>query len=316
MITEILQLMLTKGIGNTKISKILEYIQLNPNTSIEYVCSDYSTLSTVINCDENTFELMVKNKENAIEIESKLNEDQIVVITKNDSNYPPQLIDSLKNNAPAVLFAKGNIDLLKEKAVGFCGSRNVSEKGFHITEECVKQLINHNISIVSGYANGTDIAAHNAAMTYGGNTVFVLAEGILTFNIKKTIKEHLTMNNHVFISQFLPTSVWSPSKAMQRNSVIIGLSRAMILVESRNTGGTYSAGIETLKRRLPLFVVDYQYPTVSSEANSFFIKRGGIPLRGKQGIPNIKNILDAVDNPQSLVANSSNTEQLIFKGFV
>ena len=307
--------MLTKGIGNSRISKILEYIQTRPDTSLESVCSDFYTLSALINCNENTFNRFLSNSQKAQEIETILKEKEIITITKFDSIYPKQLIYSLGNDAPAVLFAKGNVNLLNQKAVGFCGSRNVSEKGIHITEECVKQLVDNDICIVSGYARGTDMAAHSTALSHKGNTVFVLAEGILNISTKKTVKDILTKENHVFISQFLPTSIWSPANAMQRNSVIIGLSKSMILIESRNTGGTYSAGMESLKRRIPLFVVDYQYPTISSEANSYFIKEGGIPLRGKMGIPNIKNILEVINYSNKSIYDSTTFEQLLISNF-
>lgn len=307
--------MLTKGIGNSRISKILEYIQSHPGTSLESVCSDFHTLSALINCNENTFNLFLSNNQKAQDLETILKEKEIISITKFDSLYPQQLINSLGNDAPAVLFAKGNVNLLKQNAVGFCGSRNVSEKGIHITEECVKQLVDNDICVVSGYARGTDMAAHSTALSHNGNTVFVLAEGILNFSIKKPIKDIITKENHVFVSQFLPTSIWSPSNAMQRNSVIIGLSKSMILIESRNTGGTYSAGMESLKRGIPLFVVDYQYPTISSEANSYFIEEGGIPLRGKKGVPNIKNILDAINNSNKSIFDSTAFEQLLISNF-
>ena len=96
---------------------------------------------------------------------------------------------------------------------------------------------------------------------------------------------------------------------MKRNSVIIGLSQAMILVESGRRGGTFAAGEETLKRSLPLFVIDFEKPEVSAEANPYFIEKGGHPIRGKRGIPNLEKVLEVVNHPQS---NDSGWEQLTF----
>lgn len=56
----------------------------------------------------------------------------------------------------------------------------------------------------------------------------------------------------------------------------------MILVESGKSGGTFSAGEETLKLSLPLFVIDYEKPEVSAEANPYFISRGGVPIQWKK----------------------------------
>ena len=81
----------------------------------------------------------------------------------------------------------------------------------------------------------------------------------------------------------------------------------MILVESGKTGGTFAAGEETLKRALPLFVIDYAKPEVSAEANPYFIERGGQPIRGKNGVPNLEKVFFAIKN---LMYKKKEPEQL------
>ena len=82
---------------------------------------------------------------------------------------------------------------------------------------------------------------------------------------------------------------------MKRNSTIIGLSDAMILVESGLTGGTFAAGEETLKRKRPLFVIDFAEPGPSAEANPYFIKQGGMPVRGnREGVPSLDKVREVV----------------------
>jgi hypothetical protein len=46
--------------------------------------------------------------------------------------------------------------------------------------------------------------------------------------------------------------------AMQRNKTICGLSRAMVLIEARSTGGSIQAGRDCLKMGLPLFAAVYE----------------------------------------------------------
>ena len=97
----------------------------------------------------------------------------------------------------------------------------------------------------------------------------------------------------------MPESNWHVSNAMKRNSVIIGLSNAMILVESGKSGGTFAAGNEALSLKHPLFVIDFAQPEVSAEANPYFISKGGIPIRGKEnGTPNLKSVFSVIEeNP-------------------
>lgn len=289
-----LQLMLTKGIGDVSLKKIMLYIIEHPNNSFETIVQEPNILMNILNCNDSVCASVLDNKDNANRLWAALQAQEVDMVLETDSCYPQQLKDTLGKDAPPVLFVKGNRKLLKNIAVGFCGSRKVSAKGISITSLCAQQLSEKQITIVSGYAAGTDLAAHRAAMTNNGNTIFVLAEGILSVKIKSEIKGCITQENHLFISQFLPNSIWNAGNAMKRNSVIIGLSRAMILVESSMSGGTFAAGEETLRRAKPLFVIDFAKPDVSAEANPYFIHKGGQPIRGKQGIPHLQEVFNRV----------------------
>lgn len=311
----LLQLMLSTGIGNIALKRILERASVCPFDYLKYVCNNPEELSSVIRVRKDTVASVRQNEEPAKILLQELKRNNVTVITESDSLYPQSLKDSLGKDCPAVLFAQGNINLLNSISVGFCGSRKVSTKGAFITEQCAKQLVEKGITVVSGYASGTDLYAHTSALSNDGNTIFVLAEGILKFSKKQVVKNYLSNENHVYISQFLPNSLWSASNAMRRNSVIIGLSRAMILVESGKSGGTFAAGEETLKRALPLFVIDFEKPEVSAEANPYFISAGGKPIRGKDGIPNLSKVLEVVrnnPNSKSPERNCIDVEQLKF----
>ncbi len=89
----------------------------------------------------------------------------------------------------------------------------------------------------------------------------------------------MTPENSLVVSQCPPNLSWIGRNAMRRNKTILGLSDAMILVESGRDGGTFAAGMETLRRNYPLFVVDFAHPGPSAEANPFFIEKGvtGLP---------------------------------------
>ena len=305
----LLQLMLSKGIGNATIKKILEDVVLCNNHSFEDYCKDSVLLQGVLFRPKSISKIMesvISNESIAERIVKKLDNQGITVITEADEHYPVKLKTRLGKECPPVLFLKGNVELLHSCSVGFCGSRKVSDKGIVITKQCASQLVDNDITVVSGYAGGTDIAAHKTALKDGGNTVFVLAEGILEYKEKNEVREYLNEHNHLFVSQFLPNAKWSASNAMRRNSVIIGLSKAMILVEAGKTGGTFAAGEESLKRNLPLFVIDYAKPEVSAEANPYFIQSGGNPIRSRAGQPN----LDAVIGLPDTFIEGNNLQQL------
>lgn len=290
----IMQFALSRGIGEATIKRIIQFID-RENISWEEIANN-PRLQSEIGLSEEVISKSIAARPQAQKLTDELYSKGIEIVLENDSTYPQHLKKKLGNKCPPLLFIKGNKALLNSNSVGFCGSRKASGKGLSIAEECAKQFAERNTTVVSGYASGIDMAAHTSALMNGGNTIFVLAEGIMRSSIKGDIKNCLSGTNHVFISQFMPNTTWNAGNAMRRNGTIIGLSRAMILVESGKNGGTFAAGEEALRVGCPLFVIDFAQPEVSAEANPYFIEKGGMPIRGKNGIPSLSKVFEMISN--------------------
>ncbi len=100
----------------------------------------------------------------------------------------------------------------------------------------------------------------------------------------------------MFISQFMPHCTWNAGNAMKRNNTIIGLSDVMMLIESSMDGGTFNAGQQSLKNKKPLFVVEYATVKPTAEGNPYFLKCGGMPIRGdKSGNPILKSVYHSLE---------------------
>jgi predicted Rossmann fold nucleotide-binding protein DprA/Smf involved in DNA uptake len=216
------------------------------------------------------------------------------VLIRGWPGYPRQLVVSRGANAPPVLFAIGNVQVLERPGVGFCGSRKASLRGLEIAGECARHLALSGFNVVSGYAHGVDLAAHQAALEAGGTTTLVLAEGILHFRIKASLKRLAAEANFLAISELPPRLPWSGRQAMARNHTICGLSTAMILVESGAEGGTFECGKAALEQCCPLFVIDYAQPPDSAEGNAYFLARGAQALRrSRAGEANLEPVIAA-----------------------
>lgn len=231
---------------------------------------------------------------------SKILEDNNVsIVTILDKSYPIRLKMTLGDLAPPILFIKGNIEILNAKSVGFCGARKASPKGLEVASLCADALVNENINISSGYAHGVDMRAHTSALSHGGTTTIVLAEGILNFRIKNDIKDVFDEKRSVIVSEFNPESRWFASNAMQRNKTILGLSKAMLVIEAAMKGGTYSAAMAAIKYRVPLFFADYKINNLTSEGNKYFLSKGANAIRAnRHGEPNIDGVLKAVNRKE------------------
>lgn len=223
----------------------------------------------------------------------------LVALNLGDCNYPPAVARLLSSKAPKTLYCRGNLALLGKPAVGFCGSRKASAKGLGVAADCATQLVKSGFVVASGYAAGVDYTAHQTALEADGSTIMVLPEGIEHFRVRKTLAEDWDWNRVLVISQFPPTAGWKAFRAMERNNLIIALSRAMIVIEAGATGGTLHAGHSTLKMGLPLYVVEYGDMPNEAPGNAELIAKGGVAVRKNPqlGLANIEPIRLAASRP-------------------
>lgn len=189
------------------------------------------------------------------------------------------------------LTMKGNIDLLKAQtpSLGFCGARNVSEKGLKATAEFSKIASNEGIVIVSGNARGVDEAAHYACLENDGYTILVLPEGINHFRPRMRLREVWDWARVLVISQFAPDAPWSIGRAMARNKLVIALSNAILVVEAGEKGGTLDAGIKSIKSERPLLIADYEGIPKTATGNKLLESKGGIPTKSSDILETFSN---------------------------
>jgi DNA processing protein len=228
-----------------------------------------------------------------------LQKHNVSVLSIFDPVYPECLRNALGDSAPVLLLCMGNLELLNHVSVGFCGSREASGKGLATARDSATLLANEKINVVSGFAAGVDMNAHRAALAAGGTTTIVLAEGILRFRVKKDIRDLWDESRTLGVSEFGPNLPWSVSHAMQRNKTICGLSRAMVLIEARSTGGSIEAGRECLKMGLPLFAAVYEGSPESAAGNAELLRNGAKRLMKSRSrdMPNITPVIEAIARP-------------------
>ena len=218
-----------------------------------------------------------------------------------DSGFPPSLRTLYAEDRPQQLFALGNLALLAESGVGICGSRDASPRALDIAGEVVRMLAHEGQVIVSGYARGVDQIAHAAALDAGGKTIIVLPEGLARFSIRKDLRSLWDWERILVVSQFSLQTPWKSWNAMRRNRTIMGLSRAMLVVEAKSNGGTFDAGKVTLAYRKPVFAVDFSSIDETRSGNRILIDEGAIPLKRDRttGAPNIGPIMKAIHDDKA-----------------
>jgi DNA processing protein len=193
------------------------------------------------------------------------------------------------------LWCLGNKDLLNRKGLSFCGSRKPSEQGILAARQCARQAVELGLVCISGNAAGVDLCVHHAALERGGDSIFVIPEGIENFRIRHDLREVWDWDRCLVVSQFQPKARWQIWRAMTRNKLIIGLGLAMIVIEAGETGGTQEAANQTMKMGKPLFAVQYEKNPIGNQA---IIDRGAKRLKRDKNTkrPNIEAVLGIAEN--------------------
>ena len=105
-----------------------------------------------------------------------IKENDIVTHYFTEDSYPEKLKHCI--DGPLVLFQSGNINIKQQRIISIVGARKITTSGIAFCEKLVETLSAYNPIIVSGFAYGTDITAHKAAVKHNLQTIGCLAHGL------------------------------------------------------------------------------------------------------------------------------------------
>ena len=154
-----------------------------------------------------------------------------------DENYPERLKHCI--DGPVILFECGTIDLQNRKLINIVGTRQITPYGIEFTKKLITDLAPLNPVIVSGFAYGVDIVAHQTAMEHNLQTIGVLAHGLNQIYPKNHKKYMAKMEqNGGFMTEFWSTSNPERENFVKRNRIVAGMCEATIVIESAEKGGS------------------------------------------------------------------------------
>jgi DNA processing protein len=154
-----------------------------------------------------------------------------------DKDYPEGLKHCI--DSPILIFQTGNINFNQHHIISIVGARKVTTNGIAFCEKLVEEISIFNPVIISGFAYGTDITAHKAAMKNNLQTIGCLAHGLNQI-YPKTHKRYIVdvEKNGGFMTDFWSSDTFDRNNFLKRNRIIAGLSEATIVIESAEKGGS------------------------------------------------------------------------------
>jgi DNA processing protein len=155
-----------------------------------------------------------------------------------DTSEFPALLREIAN-PPDCLWTRGDRSLLGPTAIAIVGARAATRDGIEIAYQIAADLARAGIVVVSGLARGVDAAAHIGALDAGGKTIAVLGTGIdrVYPAENKELHERIAARG-LLVTEFPPGSPPDLFHFPQRNRIISGLSKAVVVVEAREKSGS------------------------------------------------------------------------------
>ncbi len=204
------------------------------------------------------------------------------VVTWLDANYPARLhgLTAL----PAVLYVRGtlpeesdarNTGQARTPTIAVVGTRSCSlQYGRTVTDMFVRSWCRQGAVIVSGLAVGIDTHAHEACVAMRGRTIAVIASGIdrITPNDARRLSDRIVENHGAIVSEYRCGVAALPPYFPARNRIICGLSDAVVVVESKRTGGALITASFAERYNRPLYAVPGPITSSRSEGTNELIR--------------------------------------------
>ncbi|MCX6536266.1 MAG: DNA-protecting protein DprA [Actinobacteria bacterium] len=221
-----------------------------------------------------------------------------------DENYPRALILDLA--PPAVLFYFGDLSALNNRRVGMVGTRSATASGRYLASHIAHDLATNDVCIVSGLARGIDAWAHRGALRALesraispltsrpagrpaeqtlGRPVGVVASGLDVVYPRENAQLWQDIATQgALISESSPGSPPEAFRFPLRNRILAALSEVLVVVESRDTGGSMITVDEAQKRDVTVLAVPGSPRNVASNGTNQLIQQGCLPIIGAQDV--------------------------------
>lgn len=206
----------------------------------------------------------------------------VVVLVEGAPGYPdfPGLHDP-----PPLLFALGDLSLLRRPAIAVVGSRRHTEYGAEATRRIASELAVAGVVVASGLAHGIDRIAHESALASGGATFAVIGSGIdVEYPAANADLQRRIAREGLLLSEFLPGQPALPHHFPKRNRLLAALSRGTVVVEAAAASGSLITAEHALEMGREVFAVPGPIGRSTSEGTNRLIRDGACVVTAPEDI--------------------------------
>ncbi len=219
------------------------------------------------------------------------------LLRRGEAGYPRQL--AALDDAPPLLFALGDVALLRQAQVAIVGSRRPTAAGRSLAARIARELAAAGLVITSGLALGIDAAAHESALASGGTTIAVCGTGPdVCYPARHRALYERIIERGLLITEFPPGTPPRAAHFPQRNRIISGLARGVVVVEAAADSGSLITARHALAQGREVLAVPGSPLNPLAAGCLALIRQGAVLVRGATDIlPEIAVQIE--ENPQT-----------------
>lgn len=239
----------------------------------------------------------------------------IEIIKKSAKEYPKILKEI--SNAPKQLYVRGRLPENHDMNFAIVGTRRASEYGKTLAFKIAKELSELGFNIVSGLALGIDTQSHLGALAGNGKTIAVLGSGIDDASIFP--KENLNLVKKIIASGGAVISEYEPAAKSEiwyfpeRNRIVSGLSRGVLVVEAPEKSGALITARMALEQNREVFAIPGSVFSRNSIGTNNLIKSGAKVVTSIDDILEELNLTELKkEKEENKKENLTNEENQIF----
>ena len=229
-------------------------------------------------------------------------------------SFPPLLSEI--TDPPAKLYIRGTLPPEDHVLLAVVGSRRYSNYGKEACEHLIAGLAGYPISIVSGLALGIDALAHRAALKAGLHTIAVpgsgLGDEVLYPATNRSLARDILSAGGALLSEFEPDFRATEWSFPQRNRIMAGLSRAVLIIEASEKSGTLITARLALDYNRDVMVVPGSIFSDTSRGALKLLKDGANAVMRPRDILSILGFsVDAVPSQEHLLLSPDEERVLV-----
>ncbi len=232
----------------------------------------------------------------------KLRRSGVTLVPFSSTLYPALLRELF--DPPIALYTRGTLS--PGTSVAFVGSRKATPYGRTATHTLVRPLAARGLLIVSGLAYGIDAEAHRAALAVHGRTVAVLGSGAdeasLYPRAHRELAAQIVSEGGAVVSEYALGTEARGEYFPQRNRIVAGLARAVVVVEASGTSGALITARLALAENRDVFAVPGPITSPTSEGTNRLLREGATPALSADSILETLALEEALSlNPREVL---------------